>query len=120
LVWQHLRALHHSVKIRVLHGYNPSDSFVELLKEFREVSSPRSSGASTLLTVHWLAPGSFQDFMAGMAHLEERSPAPAEVPTVKSEAALYPDLSSVPMDADVLEWSALNEMKARRRLWATF
>ena len=47
----------------------------------------------------------------GHAHLEERAPAPAEVPTVKSEAALYLDLPSVPMDADVLEWWVLNEMK---------
>ena len=45
------------------------------------------------------------------AHLEERAPAPEEKPTVKSEADLYLDVPSVPMDADVLEWWALNEMK---------
>ena len=33
---QHLRALHHSVKIRVLHGYNPRDKFAELLKGLTE------------------------------------------------------------------------------------
>ena len=56
--------------------------------------------------------GPFQkDFMAGMAHLEERLPARAEVPTVKSEASLYLDLPSVAMDEDMLEWWALNEMK---------
>ena len=30
---------------------------------------------------------------------------------MKSEAALYLDLPSVPLDADELEWWALNEMK---------
>ena len=36
VVWQHLRALHLSVKIRVLHGYNPADSFSTLLKGLTE------------------------------------------------------------------------------------
>ena len=46
-----------------------------------------------------------------MAHLEERAQAPAEVPTVSSEAALYLDLPSIRMEADVLEWWSLSEMK---------
>ena len=69
-----------------------------------QVSTPEPGSSAPKL-------GSFQDFMAGMAHVEERAPAPAEVPRVKSEAALYLDLPSVPMDAHVLEWWALNEMK---------
>ena len=56
--------------------------------------------------------------MAGMAHLEERAPAPAEEPTVKSEATLYLDLPSVPIDANVLEWRAFNEIEfPARALW---
>jgi len=46
--------------------------------------------------------------MASMADLEELAPAPADVPTVKSEAALYLDLPPALMHEDVLEWLALN------------
>jgi len=56
--------------------------------------------------------GSFQDFRAGMAHLQAAAPAAATPPShVKSEAELYFEVPAPPMETDVLEWWALDEMK---------
>ena len=35
-VWQHLRALHHTLKLRVLHGYNPATAYIPQLKGLPE------------------------------------------------------------------------------------
>ena len=35
-IWQHLRALHHSIRIRVLHGHNAPTSYLNILKGLTE------------------------------------------------------------------------------------
>lgn len=55
--------------------------------------------------------GSFLSFMANMSHLSAAVPAaPAAPPPVKSEAERYLEMAVVPMETDVLEWWAANEI----------
>jgi hypothetical protein len=35
-IWQHLRALHHSIRVRVLHGHNAPTSYTNILKGLTE------------------------------------------------------------------------------------
>ena len=46
--------------------------------------------------------------MAGMAHLQAAEAAPSQV---KTEAKLYLEVPAPPLETDVPEWWALNEMK---------
>jgi hypothetical protein len=32
-IWQHLRALHHSIRVRVLRGHNAPTSYINILKD---------------------------------------------------------------------------------------